>query len=512
MQRALPEISRAELSAVVRAVRARPCRDKHLRAAAGAFAAILLIFLHSASVAAWNSSQVPVGAQEENQMLSLRQIAVVSSLAVSSSALAQNAVQWRVEDGGNGHWYRVDIESSGWIAARGRAQLASGDLASFETQPEWDWIRAWVPQVLHGYLIGGIQDPNSASPAAGWKWLTGSQVETSLLVADDSPCGSSPAGIEDMQQDYLHTCCQLTAFGDIEDILGSTCPLPLRSIVEWSADCNNDGIVDYGQCHDGTLPDYNGNNVPDCCESGEACMVGNYPVQWRAEDGGNGHWYELRSAPLSSWSTCKAAAEASGGHLVTLASQAENVFVVASFKGLATRYPWIGLSQAPDASEPSGGWGWITGEALNWTNWSPAEPNGDGSFDADQANLWLVAEPGRPLGTWNDWHTGGPNGYIIEWSADCNSDGIVDFGQIRDGALADTNANNIPDCCESTQGCNPCPADVDGSGAVNGVDLAAILNVWGTSGGKYPGADVNHDGIVNGADLSEVLNGWGACP
>ena len=52
----------------------------------------------------------------------------------------------------------------------------------------------------------------------------------------------------------------------------------------------------------------------------------------------------------------------------------------------------------------------------------------------------------------------------------------------------------------------------DGSGAVNGVDLAAVLNSWGTNGGKYPGADTNDDGIVDGTDLAEVLNGWGTCP
>ncbi|MEY4116949.1 MAG: hypothetical protein RLZZ116_277, partial [Planctomycetota bacterium] len=37
--------------------------------------------------------------------------AVVSSFALSAGALAQNAVQWRVEDGGNGHWYAVTSES-----------------------------------------------------------------------------------------------------------------------------------------------------------------------------------------------------------------------------------------------------------------------------------------------------------------------------------------------------------------------------------------------------------------
>ncbi|MEY2714275.1 MAG: Dockerin type domain, partial [Planctomycetota bacterium] len=166
---------------------------------------------------------------------------------------------------------------------------------------------------------------------------------------------------------------------------------------------------------------------------------------------------------------------------------------------------------SPQYSEPAGAWRWVTDEPLDFTNWrvntngQPNEPNDLPSGE----NFGLID---REATTWNDGQDNSLPAYVIEWSADCNNDGIVDFGQIRDGTLADTNANNVPDCCESSQGCNPCPADVDGSGAVNGVDLAAILNVWGTSGGKYPGADVNQDGIVDGSDLAEVLNGWGACP
>ncbi len=183
-------------------------------------------------------------------------------------------------------------------------------------------------------------------------------------------------------------------------------------------------------------------------------------VQWRVQDGGNGHWYQLRAAPLQSWADCAIQAQESGGSLATLATPGENGFVVAAFAGSSTRYPWIGLSQAPDAVEPIAGWSWVTGEPLSWSNWSPSEPNGDGAFDADQANLWLVEEPGRPRGTWNDWHTGGPDGFLIEWSADCNSDGVVDYGQILAGDVADTNTNGIPDCCE--QGI-PC-LDPDGDG------------------------------------------------
>jgi hypothetical protein len=101
---------------------------------------------------------------------------------------------------------------------------------------------------------------------------------------------------------------------------------------------------------------------------------------------------------------------------------------------------------------------------------------------------------------------------FIEWSADCNADGIVDYGQIRAGELEDANGNNIPDCCEQSTSCETCAADIDGSGTVNAVDLAAILTVWGTDGGKYPNADIDGDGEVNGPDLAAVLSNWGSCP
>ena len=263
-------------------------------------------------------------------MRSLRSSALVvgSSLALASGALAQQAVQWRVEDGGNGHWYAVDTTQSGWTAARERALARGGDLASFETAEEHAWLLPSLPVVTHGYLIGGTQGPGSAAPNTGWRWLTGSEISPALMLADDNPCGSFPADVEDGQQDFLHwRWDSVNPYGDIND--GGACSLLLQSITEWSADCNNDGIVDYGQ--------------------------------------------------------------------------------------------------------------------------------------------------------------------------------------IRSGELGDANGNNTPDCCEAPPLCTPCRADVDRSGAVNGVDLAAILNTWGTDGGKYPGADIDGDGTVNGADLAEVLGAWGEC-
>jgi hypothetical protein len=179
-----------------------------------------------------------------------------------------------------------------------------------------------------------------------------------------------------------------------------------------------------------------------------ACASAQDAVEWRVADGGNGHWYQLTHSPGTSWSAAAASALSQGGQLATLTSEHENAFVVARLQGHPSRYPWIGLKQSATGREPASGWGWISGEPLDWSNWSPSEPNGDGVDYADEGNLWLVTEPGRPLGTWNDWTTGGPDGYLVEWSADCNGDGVVDFGQIRAGQLADANSDNIPDVCQ----------------------------------------------------------------
>lgn len=54
----------------------------------------------------------------------------------------------------------------------------------------------------------------------------------------------------------------------------------------------------------------------------------------------------------------------------------------------------------------------------------------------------------------------------------------------------------------------PCPADIDGSGFVDGADLASLLTNWGAAGT----GDVNGNGEVDAADLAVVLGAWGACP
>ncbi|MCE2885050.1 MAG: hypothetical protein LW806_09160 [Planctomycetaceae bacterium] len=56
----------------------------------------------------------------------------------------------------------------------------------------------------------------------------------------------------------------------------------------------------------------------------------------------------------------------------------------------------------------------------------------------------------------------------------------------------------------------PCPADLDGDGAVGAADLSLVLLAWGSLGLGNP-ADLNGDGAVGAADLSLLLESWGAC-
>jgi hypothetical protein len=254
-------------------------------------------------------------------------------------------------------------------------------------------------------------------------------------------------------------------------------------------------------------------------------------VQWRVQDGGNGHWYAVvvESVGLT-WSLAHERAMSAGGHLASVTSVAEDELVFglasplsAAWSGPYSLGPWLGGFQQDGAAEPAGGWAWVTGEPWDYrqpATWNNGEELGSCGGNADNGGggasenslhyMWRARCWNDAKSTGDYFGDGRVRAYVVEWSADCNADGIVDYGQIRAGELDDANGNNIPDCCESGTACD-CVGDVDDSGAVNGVDLSIILNAWGVGGGKYPEADVNGDGTVDAIDLSFVLNAWGPC-
>ena len=168
------------------------------------------------------------------------------------------------------------------------------------------------------------------------------------------------------------------------------------------------------------------------------------PFEWRSADGGNGHWYQVSSGALD-WTAASALAAAAGGHLATFTSEAEWNFVKSSLQADVAQFGreiWAGGVQAPKSCEPGCGWQWITGEPWSFTAWHPSEPSNSNGGESHLEVFSYVEQ------NWADSNSSVVKRYLVEWSADCNGDGVVDFGQIRAGLLADANSDNIPDVCQ----------------------------------------------------------------
>ena len=60
--------------------------------------------------------------------------------------------------------------------------------------------------------------------------------------------------------------------------------------------------------------------------------------------------------------------------MVTINDAEENAFVASVFNSSNTGV-WIGLYQLPGSVEPGGGWVWVSGEPVIYTNWAGDEPS-----------------------------------------------------------------------------------------------------------------------------------------
>ena len=107
----------------------------------------------------------------------------------------------------------------------------------------------------------------------------------------------------------------------------------------------------------------------------------------------NGRYYELINC--GDWSTCRDAAIARGGRLVTIRSKAENDWLAQNILSNAVNSSgaWIGLTD--EGSE--GQWRWISGEPVSYTNWNVGEPNNAGGIVGEN-----YAHMYTEIFVWND--------------------------------------------------------------------------------------------------------------
>lgn len=129
--------------------------------------------------------------------------------------------------------------------------------------------------------------------------------------------------------------------------------------------------------------------------------------------GGTWNLYQANSVP-STWSQAQAKAEAtldplggSGkkGHLVTIGSAAENMFVYQKVLG---HFIWMGMTDNEKwggkeaGANRKGEWRWVTGEPITYTAWRSPEPD---AFNAGGEDAVAMEYSGR----WADWPNGAEN-------------------------------------------------------------------------------------------------------
>ena len=112
--------------------------------------------------------------------------------------------------------------------------------------------------------------------------------------------------------------------------------------------------------------------------------------------GPGGHSYDVVVDQNATWSQAKAAATATGGHLVTINSAAEQAFVeqlLTNASAPAGEY-WIGLKKtggiSPGATTTAD-YGWTTGEPQNFQHWLASQPDNNPTTSATE--LKALIEP-----------------------------------------------------------------------------------------------------------------------
>ena len=110
-------------------------------------------------------------------------IAFYSGPALDDVAVSAAPVQWKISDGGNGHFYEAVYVPTGidWYTAQANAVQAGGYLASIASAQENQFVFSlvdssefWTPYIedYMGPWLGGLQLSGSIEPAGGWLWVT----------------------------------------------------------------------------------------------------------------------------------------------------------------------------------------------------------------------------------------------------------------------------------------------------------------------------------------------------
>lgn len=98
--------------------------------------------------------------------------------------------------------------------------------------------------------------------------------------------------------------------------------------------------------------------------------IPNEAIEW------NGHYYMYYDNNFS-WDEAKIFCESIGGHLATISSEEENLFLYYYLSSLGYQNAYFGLTDEGEESE----WRWVTNEPFLYSNWHSGEPNTERSSE-----------------------------------------------------------------------------------------------------------------------------------
>lgn len=128
----------------------------------------------------------------------------------------------------------------------------------------------------------------------------------------------------------------------------------------------------------------------------------------------NGHGYAIFDMDMT-WEEARDYCQSLGGHLVTIGSLEENMFVNELMAASKVTYAAMGMSD----EEEEGTWVWITGEPMDFTYWNQSTPEPNNGFNVlgEQDHGYMYGD-----GTWDDGFYNVRYPFICEWDNGYTSD------------------------------------------------------------------------------------------
>jgi hypothetical protein len=161
---------------------------------------------------------------ESTEVVMMLRVAIGLAFLLGCSAVAWETtaapVKWKKSEGGNNHLYEVVLPAKriNWVEAhlRATARGCGWHLATITSAAENDFIKTLlpsIPEIVHGFWLGGFQRDSNNEPAGSWRWVTSEPFMFTDWAADNPDNGFAVGG----QEDFLSTLFPFHEWNDLQN-------------------------------------------------------------------------------------------------------------------------------------------------------------------------------------------------------------------------------------------------------------------------------------------------------